>query len=82
VIVVAVLILLFIIGAIAGASDDSGSGGNGKVDPNSQDGDCHRAALASASNSVPNFQWNGTGMDVYRSEYAACLELKDMLDGG
>jgi hypothetical protein len=72
----------FALASVLAACETQGSGGSsGTIDPNDQDEGCHRAALASASNRVSNFQWNGTGMDVYRSEYEACLGISDLYGG-
>jgi hypothetical protein len=49
------------------------------IDPTKQDDGCHRAALASASNNQPGFEWNGYGMDYYRDAYDACLEINRRL---
>lgn len=63
--------------ALAGAIIENGDGG-GAIDPNEQHDGCHRQALAWASNSDPSFEWNGAGMDTYRSEYESCMQMLEV----
>jgi hypothetical protein len=65
---------LFIsMGGVALSSSDP------KIDPTAQDEGCHRAALASAANNNPGFEWNGFGMDYYRDAYDPCLAINGVL---
>lgn len=72
------LAALGVVVLLAGCS--SSPSGSGEINPGDQDPDCHRAALAVAS-SDPDFEWNGAGMDTYRTEYESCLQAVDVLGG-
>lgn len=74
-IVIAGFVFLAIVGSFVGDGDTSGPSRAERVNPSDQDHQCHRLALAMASNSVDDFEWNGYGMSTYHSEYDACLKL-------
>lgn len=48
-----------------------------------QDPVCHREALANASATVEEFEWNGYGMDSYRDRYTTCVDdlISGLIDG-
>lgn len=61
---------LIVIGAAGCSTEDD----DGAIDVRDQDPGCHRAALASAAQQT-GFEWNGKGMDRYRSEYDSCMRM-------